>query len=260
MCKFWRSMCKFWRSCVKIGEIVEFLWNSWRSRRSTSLYSIYKIPQNICEKLFWRSRRSQKWGRDIDPSVILGNSWNFSTRLLALPSGRLFLEHPIYVSHQKRLADVFGSINRAPPHPEVQSPPSLQTVNMGQWWSDMNHYDNILETLSEEINSIESYRLTMQYMFADDIFNVGRIKVWFYVSQNVYKRLPFYERERCHELVLEWISVFERKCPDSCVEHMHITWEEFRRCNDVLNWNINMQVVLLWFSRSWDVDLNTCPA
>ena len=97
MCKFWRSMCKFWRSCVKIEEIVEFLWNSWRSRRSISLYSISKIPQNFCEKLFWRSRRSQKWGRDIDPSVILGNSWNFSTRLLALPSGRLFLEHSMFL-------------------------------------------------------------------------------------------------------------------------------------------------------------------
>ena len=76
---------------------MEFLWNSWRSRRSISLYSIWKIPQNFCEKLFWRSRRSQKWGRDIDPSVILGNSWNFSTRLLALPSGRLFLEHSMFL-------------------------------------------------------------------------------------------------------------------------------------------------------------------
>ena len=57
----------------------------------------------------------------------------------------------------------------------------------------------------------------MQHMFADDIFNVGRIKVWFYVTQNVYKRLPFYEREGCHELVLEWFSVFENQCPDICV-------------------------------------------
>ena len=105
---------------------------------------------------------------------------------------------------------------------------------MGLWWSDMNHYEN-LEKLSEEINSIKSYQLTMQYMFADDIFNVGRIKVWFYVSQNVYKRLPFYEWERCHELVLECFSVFENHCPDICVQHMRITWEEFRRCNDVLN-------------------------
>ena len=70
MCKFWRSMCKFWRSCVKIEEIVEFLWDSWRSRRSTSLYSIYKIPQNFCEKLFWRSRRSQKWCREIGSLIV----------------------------------------------------------------------------------------------------------------------------------------------------------------------------------------------
>ena len=70
MCKFWRSMCKFWRSCVKIEEIVEFLWDSWRSRRSTSLYSIYKIPQNFCEKLFWRSRRSQKWCGEIGLLIV----------------------------------------------------------------------------------------------------------------------------------------------------------------------------------------------
>ena len=37
------------------------------------------------------------------------------------------------VQCQKRLADIFGPINRAPLHPEVQSPPNLQTVNMGQW-------------------------------------------------------------------------------------------------------------------------------
>ena len=164
------------------------------------------------------------------------------------------------VQCQKRLADVFGRINRAPPHPEVQSPPNLQTVNMGQWWTDMNGYENILETLSEQINSLESYGLTMQHMFADDSFNVGRIKMWFYVTQNVYKRLPFYEREGCHELVLEWFSVFENQCPDISVQHMCILWEEFRRCNDVLNWNINMQVILLRFSQSWDVDLNTRPA
>ena len=106
---------------------------------------------------------------------------------------------------------------------------------MGQWCSDMNGYENVLETLSEEINSIESYRLTMQYMFADDIFNVGRIKVWFYVSQNVYKRLPAQERERCHELVLEWFPVFERQCPDICVQHMQDKWDKFRRRNDALN-------------------------
>ena len=106
---------------------------------------------------------------------------------------------------------------------------------MGQWCSDMNGYENVLETLSEQINSIESYRLMMQYMFADDIFNIGRVKVWFHVSRYVYKRLPVQERERCHELVLEWFSVFERQCPDICVQHMRIMWEEFRRRNDVLN-------------------------
>ena len=99
----------------------------------------------------------------------------------------------------------------------------------------MNGYENVLETLSEQINSIESYRLTMQYMFADDIFNIGRVKVWFHVSRYVYKRLPVQERERCHELVLEWFPVFERQCSDICVQHMQDKWDKFRCCYDVLN-------------------------
>ena len=67
--------------------------------------------------------------------------------------------------------------------------PDLQNVNMGQWWSDLNGYENILEKLSEQIDSVESYRLTMEHMFADDVFSRGRIEVWFYVTQNVYKSL-----------------------------------------------------------------------
>ena len=42
--------------------------------------------------------------------------------------------------------------------------------------------------------SVESYQLTMQYLFSDDICNLGWVKVWFYVTQNVYKRLPGHER------------------------------------------------------------------
>ena len=107
----------------------------------------------------------------------------------------------------------------------------------------------------------------MQYMFADDIFNVGRVKVWFHVSRYVYKRLPVQERERCHELVLEWFSVFERQCPDIYVQHMRIMWEEFRRRNDVLNWKykyLDHAVLIQLFTRcrrehmsGIDTDMNT---
>ena len=75
----------------------------------------------------------------------------------------------------------------------------------------------------------------MQDMFSDDIFNVGRIDVWFFVTQCVYKRLPHHDRKLCHELVLEWFSVFETNCPDIHVEHMRNKWNAFRRRNDVLN-------------------------
>ena len=112
--------------------------------------------------------------------------------------------------------------------------PDLQTVNMSQWWSDLNGNENILEKLCEQIDSVESYRLTMQHMFADDVSSRGRIEVWFYVTQNVYKRLSVHEQERCHELVLEWFSVFEAQWSASHVEHMRIMWDEFRHHN-VLN-------------------------
>ena len=95
----------------------------------------------------------------------------------------------------------------------------------------MNGYENFLEMCAEQINSVESYRLMMQHMFADGVFNRGRIEVWFYVTQNVYERLPVHERERCHELVLEWFSVFEKKWSGSHVEHMRITWDEFPHQN-----------------------------
>ena len=41
----------------------------------------------------------------------------------------------------------------------------------------MNGYENFLEMCAEQINSVESYRLTIQHMFADGVFNRGRIEV-----------------------------------------------------------------------------------
>ena len=110
---------------------------------------------------------------------------------------------------------------------------------MGQWWSDMNGYENFPAMCAAQINSLQNYQLTMQHMFADGIFNIGRIKVWFYVSQSLYKKIPAHEWEQCHELVMEWFSVFETKCPVIHVEHMRNKWDEIGRCWNVLSWNIN---------------------
>ena len=63
----------------------------------------------------------------------------------------------------------------------------LPTVNMGQLWSDMGVYKDTVDMLAEQINSVQSYRETMHCLFCDEIYNMGRIRVWFYVSQNVYK-------------------------------------------------------------------------
>ena len=106
---------------------------------------------------------------------------------------------------------------------------------MGQWWSKLNGYETALERKSQQLTFAKSYQLAMQAMFSDEIFNRGRIEVWFYVSQNVYKRLPMREREQCHELVLEWFSLFEIKCPDIHIAHLRNEWSEFRRRDDVLN-------------------------
>ena len=62
----------------------------------------------------------------------------------------------------------------------------------------MNGYENFLDMCAAQINSLQNYQLTIQHMFADGIFNIGRMKVWFYVSQSVYKKIPAHEREQCH--------------------------------------------------------------
>ena len=54
-----------------------------------------------------------------------------------------------------------------------------------------------------------------------------------------YKKIPAHEREQCHELIMEWFSVFETKCPVIHVKHMRNKRDEIRHCCNVLNWNIN---------------------
>ena len=97
----------------------------------------------------------------------------------------------------------------------------------------------------------------MQQMFADGIFNIGRMKVWFYVSQSVYEKIPAHEREQCHELLMEWFSVFETKCPVIHVEHMRNKWDEIRRCCNVLNWNINTYTNLSMISPCRTIERDT---
>ena len=103
MCKFWRSMCKFWRSCVKIEEIVEFLWNTWCAGGASPFILYRKFHKISVKNCFGGDRVTYS------PSIVHGYShlpmvagitkWKaflgtfylcFSSTSFGIPSMRLF--------------------------------------------------------------------------------------------------------------------------------------------------------------------------
>ena len=119
-----------------------------------------------------KSKMSKKWGRDIDPSVILGNSSNLSTRLLALPSGRIFLEHSTYVSHQQALGshpctgipDMFpmsSDITGMPfDIPDMLPTPSMYAqIRLSQWAWDFPRPKNRSDHTALWLVDISGYKL-----------------------------------------------------------------------------------------------------
>ena len=107
----------------------------------------------------------------------------------------------------------------------------------------LNGYETVIASHSQNIISLHSYQICIANLFADQKYNWGRIKVWFYVSQLVYKSVAVHERDEFHETVCQWFCVFETKCPDCCaqLQDMRNIWEQF--CH---HWNRN--TVKSWFS------------
>ena len=114
----------------------------------------------------------------------------------------------------------------------------LQRLNMGQWWSDMNGYENFLDICAAQINSLQNYQLTMQHV------------CWWHLQYRSHESVVLCE-SKCQKKdsyswtrAMSWVSngmVFcvWNKCPVIHVEHMQNKWDEIRRCCNVLNWNIN---------------------
>ena len=96
-------------------------------------------------------------------------------------------------------------------------------------WSSnkMKSYETVLEMYSKQLTSLSSYTLCTEDLFSDQIYNIGRIQVWFFVTQHVYPRLPKHEQQQCHEAVCVWFAKFKHKCPDYITEldHMRKTWD-----------------------------------
>ena len=88
-------------------------------------------------------------------------------------------------------------------------------VVMGSLWSRniLNGYEPVLEMHSKQITSLSSYKLCMDHLFSDKIYNIGRVRVWFFVTQQVYPRLAKHEQQQCHEIVCLWFGKFKQKCP-----------------------------------------------
>ena len=111
----------------------------------------------------------------------------------------------------------------------------------------MKSYETILEMYSKQLTSLSSYTLCTEDLFSDQIYNIGRIQVCFFVTQHVYPRLPKHEQQQCHEAVCVWFAKFKQKCPDYITEldHMRKTWD------------LDSHATRTWFSMSPDIAMNT---
>ena len=58
----------------------------------------------------------------------------------------------------------------------------------------MKSYETVLEMYSKQLTSLSSYTLCTEDLFSDQIYNIGRIQVCFFVTQQVYPRLPKHEQ------------------------------------------------------------------
>ena len=120
---------------------------------------------------------------------------------------------------------------------------------MGILWSrnQLNGYETVPEMYSKQITSLSSYTLCIEHLFWDQIYNIGRIHVWFFVTQRVYPRLPKHEQQQCHETVCLWFAKFKQKCPDHAEELDHM-----RKA-----WDLNSHATQTWFTLAPDADTST---
>ena len=102
---------------------------------------------------------------------------------------------------------------------------------MGTLWSrsKLDRYETVLEMHSKQITSLASYTLCIEHLFSYQIYNIGRIGVWLFVTQQVYPWSHKYEQQQCHEAVCLWFAKFKQKCPDYATEldDMRKTWDQF---------------------------------
>ena len=117
MCKFWRSMCKFWRSCVKIKEIVEFLFEFLAEpAEHLSLFYIENSTKFLWKNCFGGAGGAKTGGGRLIPLLFLetagispqgcwhyqveGFSWNilcFSSTSFGIPSMHWHSKHVSYI-------------------------------------------------------------------------------------------------------------------------------------------------------------------
>ena len=95
---------------------------------------------------------------------------------------------------------------------------------------DLGKYTQTINNLSNHIKSFESYQSCVKYLFSDEKFNYGKIKVWFHFTKHLYPRLSAEEQNQINRYVLQCFSLFEIKCGEygNHIFHMKEDWDVFK--------------------------------
>lgn len=108
----------------------------------------------------------------------------------------------------------------------------MENVPFETQWSIA--YRNTLSTLTNHINSAQSYNSCIKNMFIDDIYNRGRICVWFYVTKLVYDKIKAGDRMQYQECVKNWFYVFKQKMGldiQPTLAHLETQWNIYASQN-----------------------------
>ena len=95
--------------------------------------------------------------------------------------------------------------------------------------SDLGGYEQIINNLSAQIKSFESYKCCVKYLFIDEKFNYGRIKVWFHFTKYLYPKISSQKQNEMKVYVQQCFVLFENKCKEyqSQLLDMKEDWDDF---------------------------------
>jgi len=99
---------------------------------------------------------------------------------------------------------------------------------MGGYWSSPQYYQSRILELSKTITSVDDYDKISTLMFENDIYNRGRVEVWFIMSCDVHNRLPVDQQDSLEECFTKWMSSFLHYLPEEKkrLRAMEASWKQ----------------------------------